>query len=227
VEVGDDIYDAIFSSKQIFIIASTNIIVFSIPDGNAEEPPKPVRTVPAPPIPGVDGKSTLRSARLHPLDENVLYTISNTTVPRTKARSKVIPRQAYISKWDVSGWEVTKSRKVSDKGVTCFDMSPNGKYLAFGSSDYSIGILDSTTLAPLLTILKAHEFPPTTLRFNPTSNLLVSGSPDNTIRVVAIPTSLGNQSRSWAWWFFAFFVLFLALLYQIYGVPDQFKAAIS
>lgn len=26
-------------------------------------------------------------------------------------------------------------------------VSPNGKYLAFGSSDYSIGVLDSATLA--------------------------------------------------------------------------------
>ena len=51
---------------------------------------------------------------------------------------------------------------------------------------------------PLLTILKAHEFPPTTLRFNPTSDLLVSGSPDNTVRIVTIPTSLGNQRTSLA-----------------------------
>jgi hypothetical protein len=48
---------------QIFIIASTNIIVFPIPDGNTEGPPKPTKTIPAPPLPGVDGKSTLRSAR--------------------------------------------------------------------------------------------------------------------------------------------------------------------
>lgn len=60
--------------------------------------------------------------RFNPSDENILYTISNTTASRARARSKVTPRQAYISKWDVSSWEVTKSRKVSDKAVTCFDM---------------------------------------------------------------------------------------------------------
>lgn len=43
---------------------------------------------------------------------------------------------------------------------------------------------------PLLTILKAHDFPPTALRFNPDSNLLVSGSVDNTIRVVTVPDNL-------------------------------------
>lgn len=60
--------------------------------------------------------------RLHPSDENVVYTISNTIVPRSKVRSKVTPRQAYISKWDASDWRVIKTRKVSDGGVTCFDM---------------------------------------------------------------------------------------------------------
>jgi len=226
VETEGDIYDAIFSSRQIIIVTSANIMVFPIPDGNPNKPLEVIKTIPVPPIPGVDGKSTLRSARLHPSDENILYTISNTTAPRAKGRSKVTPRQAYVSKWDVGSWEVTKSRKVSDKGATCFDMSPNGKYLAFGSSDYSIGILDSATLAPLLTLLKAHDFPPTALRFNPTSNLLISGSPDNTVRVVTIPTSLGNQPRSWIV-FLAIFVLLLAVLCQIYGVPDQLKAVIS
>ena len=55
-------------------------------------------------------------------------------------------------------------RKVGDKGVTCFDVrsvaslpqcqasrlkacSPNGQLLAFGSSDYTVGILDAKTLA--------------------------------------------------------------------------------
>jgi prolactin regulatory element-binding protein len=45
-------------------------------------------------------------------------------------------------------------------------------------------------IQPLLTILKAHEFPPTTIRFNPTSDLLVSGSADNTIRIVSVPDNL-------------------------------------
>ena len=86
-------------------------------------------------------------------------------------------------------------------------LSPDGKLLAFGSSDYTVGILDAHTFAvryiflfrkeeravdssfcqPVVTILKAHDFPPTTLRFNPESNLLISGSADNSIRVVTVP----------------------------------------
>lgn len=39
-------------------------------------------------------------------------------------------------------------------------------------------------LQPLLSILKAHDFPSTCLRFSPDSKLLISGSADNTLRVV-------------------------------------------
>ena|ERR1700722_6994076 len=45
----------------------------------------------------------------------------------------------------------------------------------------------------MVSILKAHEFPPTTLRFNPTSTLLVSGSVDNCLRIIAVPDSTGDQ----------------------------------
>lgn len=45
---------------------------------------------------------------------------------------------------------------------------------------------------PLLSILKSHEFPPTVLKFNPTSRLLISGSADNTVRLIAVPDGLGD-----------------------------------
>ncbi|KAG1755864.1 hypothetical protein EDB19DRAFT_1663393 [Suillus lakei] len=73
---------------------------------------------------------------------------------------------------------------------------PNGKFLAFGSSDYSLRMLDSTTLSPLLSILKAHEFSITTVRFSPTSTLLVSGGVDNSIRIVTVPEKFAGQPWS-------------------------------
>jgi hypothetical protein len=39
------------------------MMAFPIPDGNAEEPLKAIETIPVPPISGVDGKFTFRSAR--------------------------------------------------------------------------------------------------------------------------------------------------------------------
>jgi len=97
--------------------------------------------------------------------------------------------------------------------LAVFDELPsdNGKWIAYGSSDCSVGLLDAFTLAvrmssvaflvclthstpqPLLKILKSHEFPPTVLKFNPTSRLLISGSADNTVRLIAIPEGLGDS----------------------------------
>ena len=47
--------------------------------------------------------------------------------------------------------------------------------------------LPCLALQPLIRILHAHDFPPTALRFNPSSSLLVSASADNTLRVITIP----------------------------------------
>lgn len=38
-----------------------------------------------------------------------------------------------------------------------------------------------------MTILQAHDFPVTSLRFNPTADLLISGSADNSVRVITVP----------------------------------------
>ena len=45
---------------------------------------------------------------------------------------------------------------------------------------------------PMLTILKAHDFPPTTLQFNPRSSLLVSGSADASVRVMVVPATVSS-----------------------------------
>jgi len=70
--------------------------------------------------------------------------------------------------------------------------------------------LDAFTLAPLLSILKSHEFPPTVLKFNPTSRLLVSGSADNTVRLIAIPEGLGDNA-AWSHTITAILALFVVL----------------
>jgi WD40 repeat protein len=78
-----------------------------------------------------------------------------------------------------------------------------------------IGVLDAKSLAvsiflkvhdsvrglslyiqPITTILKAHDLPPTTLRFNPEGTLLLSGSADNTIRLIVVPLSGAGPGKS-------------------------------
>ncbi|KAJ7638642.1 WD40-repeat-containing domain protein [Roridomyces roridus] len=163
--------------------------------------------------PGATG-SDFRAARFHPTNSDVLYTISNTTSGRSRGR-KAPPRLAYVCKWDVPTWTATKVKKVADKGLTCFDVSADGNLLGLGSSDCSIAILDAHTLAPLVKILKAHEFPPTTLKFNPTSRLLVSGSADNSVRIISVPDTTGKSS--WT----SLIVILITLLIVLLAIMSQ------
>jgi prolactin regulatory element-binding protein len=52
-------------------------------------------------------------------------------------------KKAFISVWDVDTWKLIRTRTVSKRPVTSFDISPDGKLLALGGSDLSITIFDA------------------------------------------------------------------------------------
>ncbi|KAH0840085.1 WD40 repeat-like protein [Lanmaoa asiatica] len=221
VSVGNgEIYDADLSSSHLFLATRSNILVYALPANGGEHndttndgAPQSnsdslggldlIKTIDLPSISGVPSGSnvTFRAARLHPTRQDMLYSVVNVILPRVK-HAKLAKRRAYVLKWRITETDgsfdacIKTIRKVCDGNLTCFDVSSDGKLLAFGASDYSLGVLDSNTLTPLLSILKAHEFSITTLRFSPTSKLLVSGGVDSSIRVVSIPEVLGGQSWS-------------------------------
>ncbi|PPQ65220.1 hypothetical protein CVT26_000197 [Gymnopilus dilepis] len=220
-----EIYDASFSSKHLVITTTHNLLVYALPKPPSP-PPSEVslgkkgkkksktssngeaekitalelqQTVDLPS--SISEGGTFRSGRFNPVDEQVLYTIVNVVPPRGR-KSKSSSRQAFITKWNTSTWKAEKTRKVADGGLTCMDLSLDGRFLGYGSSDLTIGMLDAKTLSPLVSILKAHEFPPTVIKFNPTTSLLLSGSPDNSIRIVSVPSVVEGSS-------FGFIVLLL------------------
>jgi prolactin regulatory element-binding protein len=49
-------------------------------------------------------------------------------------------------------------------------------------------------LQSIVTVLHAHDFPVTSLKFNPSGTLVVSGSADNTVRVIDIPAVAARGS---------------------------------
>ncbi|EIN10603.1 hypothetical protein PUNSTDRAFT_132690 [Punctularia strigosozonata HHB-11173 SS5] len=222
-----DIYDATFALTTLIIATTVNLLIYSLPKpSDAKGKGKLadlelIQTVDRPPLAGGDAGSSFRAARFHPNDYELLFTLSNTVPARSsgRGRSKQAPRLAYVCKWDVKTWKVKSMRKVGDKAATCFDMSANGKLLAYALSDYTVGVLDADTLAPLITILKAHEWAVTAIKFNPTASLLVSGSTDNTVRVIALPENISSSSWSTVVGFIvAILVVLLAILAnQMYG----------
>lgn len=234
-----EIYDVTLSATHLILATSVNLLVYALPatlrsrgkEKNAiiDNLHTPIDSLPdlqlvkildVPTISSipVGATVTFRASRLHPSDVNLFYSVINVTLPRAP-KAKTAKKQAYILKWRVSAADdvsfsaiLEGSRKISEGSLTCFDVSPNGKLLAFGVSDYSLGILDANSLAPLLSILKAHEFPITALRFNPSSKLLVSGGVDSSIRIVAIPEKFGGLSWS------VTILIMLAILGVIFAV---------
>ncbi|EIW82197.1 hypothetical protein CONPUDRAFT_153085 [Coniophora puteana RWD-64-598 SS2] len=166
-----------------------------------------LQTLGVPALPTTPKGSTVifRAARFRPGAPDTLHAVLNVTLPRAP-RAKVAKRQTYVGVWKLkkkgegekedSGevWEMVKNRKVGEGAATCFDVSADGKFFGLGFQDYSVGVFDSQSLLPLCSVLKAHEFAITTLRFSPTSRLLVSASADNTLRVISIPENLGQQT---------------------------------
>jgi len=216
-----EIYDAAFSETELVVATTVNLLIYSLPGSKkGKEKESSVlklenpSVVERPKLPGGE-TGTFRVAKYHPHTSRIFYTVINTTPARG---AKSTQRKAYLTQWNTDGWKVERVKKVGVKGLTAFDLSDNGKWIAYGSSDCSVGLLDAFTLAPLLNILKAHEFPPTVLKFNPTSKLLVSGSADNTVRLIAIPDGLGDNS-SWSYTLtiiFALFLVLFAVAYQLF-----------
>ncbi|KAI9447786.1 WD40 repeat-like protein [Lactarius indigo] len=208
-----EIYDAAFSETTLVVATTLNLLVYGLLGSkkgkekeNAVLKLENPTVIERPKLPGGD-TGTFRVGKYHPHDSGIFYTAINTTPARG---AKASQRKAYLVRWDTNGWKVDRIRKVGVKGLTAFDLSDNGKWIAYGSSDCSVGLLDAFTLAPLLSILKSHEFPPTVLKFNPTSRLLVSGSADNTVRLIAIPEGLGDNA-SWSYTITVIIAIFCVL----------------
>ncbi|KAF7800109.1 hypothetical protein EIP86_011354 [Pleurotus ostreatoroseus] len=130
-----EIYDATFSPGNLVIATTVNLLVYALPtskiDGESEKQSgkrkdtsalglKLEKTVEPPSLSGDNAESSFRSARFHPADSKVMYTVVNTVPPR--ARTKKPSRKAFVCRWDTDKWEITKHRKVSDRNVTCFDI---------------------------------------------------------------------------------------------------------
>lgn len=217
---GSEIYDADFSHSNTHVVftSSSKLVVYAtdpFPEPNADETDtngtgngdassfsaegyaQTIQTIKNPAL-GGKGPCSFRAARFGrgEASKEKLFTVVN-AAPAGGKGPKAKIRKSFVTAWDADTWDLIETRHVSDRPVTVFDVSPDGKFLAYGSSDLSIGVLDAKTLRPVLKILHAHDFPPTCLKFNPASNLLVSASADNTLRVIPIPAkALLEQAAS-------------------------------
>lgn len=121
-----------------------------------------------PPPSFISTTDVLYGSSFNPEREQTFYTITN-IVPHRTRKGKTAPRQSYLCKWSAKTWETTKIKKIGDRVITCFQVrcvalshsfrrrgafaergerfSPDGRFLAYGSSDYAIGVLDSISFS--------------------------------------------------------------------------------
>ncbi|KAF9509481.1 hypothetical protein BS47DRAFT_1301358 [Hydnum rufescens UP504] len=211
------LYGLDFSPSSLLITTDTMLYMISLPlkiaakdqEGSEDEPHEVKlpeleieQQIPLPPLDVLGGKGDRGAVRVfNPLQSETMYTVINSAPPSGRSRNlKAVERKSYLVRWEraTTGksrkrtWHFKKARNIGKRAITVFDISESGKLLAYGASDASVGVLDARTLAPLLTILKAHDFPPTALQFNPRSSLLVSGSADASVRVMVIPMTFSS-----------------------------------
>ncbi|BGP51350.1 hypothetical protein JCM10450v2_007288 [Rhodotorula kratochvilovae] len=217
---GEEIYDADFNDEGDMLVgtSSNKLCVWST-KGAAEEDgsePEPLQVIERPVL-KKELACTFRAAKFGRGQTAAnLYTVVNASPAGPKMRKPPAgSKKAFVSLWDARAWKLLKTRTVSQKPVTAFDVSDDGTLLAYGSSDLSVGILDAVTLRPILTVLHAHDFPVTALKFNPSASVLVSGSADNSIRVIEVPSAAQRGGNSTTYTLLmTLLVLVLAVLIQ-------------
>ncbi|GAA93784.1 uncharacterized protein L969DRAFT_92296 [Mixia osmundae IAM 14324] len=230
---GQEVIDADFSEdgklaagtsdkKVCFFSTETSKIPAEKPDesGDEDEAPKPhvAQTIERPVL-QKDVACSFRSGRFgRKATSGLFYTIVNSSAPSTGRKRKRGDRKAFVSIWDLKTWQLIKTRTISQTPVTSFDISPDGSMLAFGTAELAVGVLDAKTLRPRLTILRAHDFAITALRFNTTSDIVVSGSVDSSIRVIPIDAT-AQASR-----FTTMQTLLLTLLFLLVAILVQYLA---
>ncbi|GAA5847057.1 hypothetical protein JCM3766R1_000600 [Sporobolomyces carnicolor] len=254
---GEEIFDVDFNDKGDMLVgtSSTKLCVWSTTnptttgrsqdekatrgrseeEGDGEAEFEPLQVIERPVL-KKELACTFRAAKFgRQSTKTNLYTVVNSSPsssggPRSRGRRAADQKKnkkSFVSLWDTTEWKLQKTRTIGLKPITSFDVSEDGTLLAYGSSDLSIGILDAQTLRPIVTILKAHDFPSTCVRFNPAGTTLVSGSADNSVRVVNVPSvdERGGESKLTVVWLTVLIVLIAVLVQQGYITKEAWNAA--
>ncbi|CAO1634631.1 unnamed protein product [Sympodiomycopsis kandeliae] len=112
-----------------------------------------------------------------------LFTVVNAKASSKGSKGK---RKSFLTSWKLPSTSLILTRQLSEKPITTCSLSTSGSLLAYGSSDLSLGIVDTQSLKLVTRILNAHDFPATKLSWNPATTFLASGSADGTLRIVAV-----------------------------------------
>ncbi|KAJ8663652.1 hypothetical protein O0I10_000900 [Lichtheimia ornata] len=102
----------------------------------------------------------------------------------------------HLLKLDAYTLEVISNVKISKKPITSFCLSREGGMAVVATADFSVIIMDATTLRVLHTVKEAHGFSITSIAISPDRLLLATGSADNSCRVVSLPQQFPSSAAA-------------------------------
>ncbi|CAI0410106.1 unnamed protein product [Linum tenue] len=91
-----------------------------------------------------------------------------------------------IVTWNTSSWKRLRSKHVVRDSISSFNVSPDGRLLAIGTTQGDVVVVDSSKLGVQMVVRKAHLGFVTALAFSHDSRALVSASMDSSARVTLI-----------------------------------------
>ncbi|CAL1386778.1 unnamed protein product [Linum trigynum] len=115
-----------------------------------------------------------------------------------------------IVTWNTSSWKRSRSKHVGRDSISSFNVSPDGRLLAIGTTQGDVVVVDSTKMGVQMVVRKAHLGFVTALAFSHDSRALVSASMDSSARVTLIKEKKSGGS---SWWIIILIVLLAILVY--------------
>ncbi|GBG61213.1 hypothetical protein CBR_g19746 [Chara braunii] len=121
--------------------------------------------------------------------------------------------EGHVVAWSTKTWEIVKSRKVCQDPLSAFCVSGNGAWLAGGSCEGELIVVDAESLAVRWRDRKAHMVFVTAMEFSADSSVVLSVSADSIARCTEIRREGGGiLSRP------QMLYIFLALLVILLGI---------
>lgn len=94
--------------------------------------------------------------------------------------------KGLIAYWDTNTWEKVGTQVIEKNPISAFNISSDGKFLATGTSEGDISIIDVSKMRPCQKVKGAHMFFVSTVEFSRDSRVLVSASGDSSLKVTRI-----------------------------------------
>lgn len=117
-------------------------------------------------------------------------------------------RNSYLCKFNSKDWKMLAKRMICKRPITAISIDPTGNYLAFGTSDGSVGLVQLTgySMSVRWTAMEAHSFTVTSVAFNSAGTAVISGSPDQTCNSFPV-----RRRSSWLFMLMLISIIVLAL----------------